>query len=51
MSAKAVPFDSSPNLKSEWRKCVSENIQTLAARFKDVNSDKERVELARKILR
>jgi hypothetical protein len=40
----------SASLKSEWQKCVSENIQRLAAQFKDVNSNKERFELAKKVL-
>ena len=41
----------SSNLKSEWRKCVSENIRSLSTRFKDVNSDKGRLELAGSILK
>ena len=39
------------SLKLDWRKCVSENIQNLTARFKDVKSDKERLELAKDILK
>ena len=41
----------SSNLKSEWRKCVSENIRSLSARFKDVTSNKKRLDLAGSILK
>jgi hypothetical protein len=52
MSAKESEFENkNRNLKSEWRKSVSENIKSLAARFNDINSDKRRLELARKILK
>ncbi|CAB3991288.1 SET and MYND domain-containing 4-like, partial [Paramuricea clavata] len=54
MSAKESQFENknkNRNLKSEWRKSVSENIKSLAARFNDINSDKKRLELARKILK
>ena len=50
MAAKGMTYEQR-NLKLDWRKCVSENIQSLVTRFKDVKSDKKRLKLAREILK
>ncbi|XP_028396803.1 SET and MYND domain-containing protein 4-like [Dendronephthya gigantea] len=49
MSAKEMTLGRS--MRSEWRKCVSENIKKLTTRFQDIKSDTERLDVCRDILR